>query len=69
MVHLSQKDSGAFFTPDSVVSALVSWATKKPTNRMLDLSCGDGRFLAAHRNSVGIEQDAISAAAAMAHAP
>ena len=69
MMRLSQKDSGAFFTPDPVVSALVSWATNKPTDRMLDPACGDGRFLAAHRNSVGIEQDAISAATAITHAP
>src|SRR6266851_6562515 len=28
----------------------------RDTDRMLDPSCGDGRFIAEHRNSVGIEQ-------------
>jgi hypothetical protein len=36
---------------------------------MLDPSCGDGRFLAAHRKSVGIEQNEDSAAVAMQRAP
>jgi adenine-specific DNA-methyltransferase len=69
MVRLSQKDSGAYFTPDPVVSTLVRWAVHAPSDRLLDPSCGDGRFLAGHRNSVGIEQDAISAATAMERAP
>jgi adenine-specific DNA-methyltransferase len=69
MAALSQKHSGAYFTPDPVVSALVRWAVNDPTDRMLDPSCGDGRFLAGHRNSVGIEQDARSAATAMERAP
>lgn len=66
---MNQKHSGAYFTPDPVVAALVSWAIDAPSDRMLDPSCGDGRFLAAHRNSVGVEQDAISAAAAVKRAP
>lgn len=69
MAPLGQKHSGAYFTPDPVVAALVRWAVRDPTDRMLDPSCGDGRFLAAHRNSVGIEQGAHSAAAAMERAP
>lgn len=69
MAPLSQKHSGAYFTPDPVVTALVRWAVSNPTDRMLDPSCGDGRFLAGHRNSVGIEQDACSAATAMDRAP
>lgn len=69
MAHLNQKHSGAYFTPDPVVAALVRWAIHSPSDRMLDPSCGDGRFIAAHRNSVGIEQDAISAATAMERAP
>lgn len=36
---------------------------------MLDPSCGDGRFIAGHRNSVGIEQDPRSARQAVANAP
>ena len=69
MTSVSQKHAGAYFTPDSVVTALVRWAVSVPTDRMLDPSCGDGRFLSAHRNSVGIEQDAFSASTAMERAP
>lgn len=69
MTPLSQKHSGAYFTPDPVVTTLVRWAVSDRTDRMLDPSCGDGRFLAAHSNSVGIEQDARSAATAMERAP
>lgn len=60
--HRTQKLSGAYFTPDFVVQSLVSWATRGPTDRLLDPACGDGRFLTAHPNSVGVEQDADSAA-------
>ena len=60
-----QKLSGAYYTPDDVVRSLVSWAVRAPDDRMLDPSCGDGRFLAAHANSVGVEQEAESARAAV----
>jgi len=64
-----QKRSGAYFTPKDVSAALVSWACRKPTDRMLDPSCGDGEFLALHRNSVGIEQNPVSAHRAIERAP
>lgn len=53
----TQKQNGAYYTPDSVVHSLVRWATRRPSDRMLDPACGDGRFLMAHANSVGVEQD------------
>ena len=65
----SPKRSGAFFTPDAVSAALVSWACRAPTDRMLDPSCGDGQFLAQHCNSVGIEQNPVSAHRAIERAP
>lgn len=65
----SQKRSGAYFTPTDVSTALVAWAVGKPSDRMLDPSCGDGQFLAHHRNSVGIEQNPISAHRAIERAP
>lgn len=65
----SQKRSGAYFTPDNVAASLVAWVCRKPSDRMLDPSCGDGRFLAAHANSVGIEQNPVSAHRAIARAP
>ena len=65
----SQKRSGAYFTPTAVSAALVSWACRGPTDRMLDPSCGDGEFLSLHRNSVGIERNPESAHRAIARAP
>lgn len=65
----SQKRSGAYFTPDDVSAALVAWACRKPTDRMIDPSCGDGQFLALHPNSVGIEQNPVSAHRAIERAP
>lgn len=69
IVRLAQKESGAYFTPDRVVAGLVAWAVRDTADRLLDPSCGDGRFIAAHRNSVGIEQDPVSAQIAIARAP
>jgi adenine-specific DNA-methyltransferase len=64
-----QKLSGAFFTPQPLVEALACWAVREATDRLLDPSCGDGRFIAAHEASVGIEQDPQSAQAAIERAP
>ena len=58
MTRLSRKQAGAYYTPDAVVANLVRWAVRKDSDRLLDPSCGDGRFIAAHRNSFGVEQDA-----------
>ncbi|MGF6244232.1 adenine-specific DNA-methyltransferase [Paraburkholderia sp. GAS38] len=69
MIKLTQKESGAYFTPDAVVRTLAGWAVRHSDDRLLDPSCGDGRFLAAHANSVGIEQDPSSAEDAIARAP
>ncbi len=69
MTRLSQKEAGAYYTPDTVVSSLTRWAVRGDTDRLLDPSCGDGRFVAACRNSVGIEQDPSAAAAAAERAP
>jgi adenine-specific DNA-methyltransferase len=67
--RLPPKASGSYFTPHDVAACLVSWVAHQPTDRMLDPSCGDGRFLALHRNAVGIEQDALSARQAIERAP
>jgi adenine-specific DNA-methyltransferase len=64
-----QKASGAYFTPPAVAQALVSWVARESGDRLLDPSCGDGRFLAAHASAVGVEQDPRSAADAMENAP
>ena len=65
----SQKRSGAYFTPDDVSEALVAWACRTPGDRMIDPSCGDGQFLAIHQNSVGVEQNPVSAHLAIERAP
>ena len=67
--RLSRKESGAYYTPDHVVRSLVRWAVRAPTDRMLDPACGDGRFIAAHPNSVGVERDSKAAALAVRRAP
>ena len=65
----SQKEKGAYYTPESVAAKLVRWAVRHDSDRLLDPSCGDGRFVAAHRNSFGVEQDPTAAAMAKARAP
>ena len=65
----ARKHRGGYYTPESVVSSLVRWVVRNADDRLLDPSCGDGRFIAGHRNSVGIEQDADAAGQAVARAP
>jgi adenine-specific DNA-methyltransferase len=65
----SRKEAGAYYTPDPVAASLVQWAVHDDTDRMIDPSCGDGRFIRTHRNSVGIEQDPRAAALSMSVAP
>ncbi len=64
-----RKRSGAFFTPVDVARALGAWVLHRDTDRLIDPACGDGQFLALHRNAVGIEQNPASAQAAIAAAP
>jgi adenine-specific DNA-methyltransferase len=68
-IRTRQKLSGAYFTPDDVAASLVRWAIRGEDDRLLDPSCGDGQFIARHRNAVGIEQDIRSARRAMERAP
>ena len=65
----SQKHSGAYYTPQPVVSNLVRWAVRNKTDRLLDPSCGDGRFIGTHGNTYGVEQDSAAAALAIKRAP
>src|SRR5689334_12651032 len=67
--QLTQKQSGAYYTPDGVVSTLLRWAVRNSEDRLIDPACGDGRFIAGHRNAVGIEQDVRVARVAMERAP
>ena len=65
----AQKQNGAYYTPESVVQTLLSWVIRRKDDRLLDPSCGDGRFIASHPNSVGIEWDSASVRAATLRAP
>jgi adenine-specific DNA-methyltransferase len=69
MRQLSRKESGAYYTPEHVAESLLRWAIRASSDRLLDPSCGDGQFLAGHKNSVGIEQDTAAAQLAMERAP
>lgn len=69
MEPLSRKETGAYYTPTEVAASLVKWAVSKSSDRMLDPSCGDGRFLSFHRLSAGVEQDPEALKAAMVRAP
>ena len=69
MASSDQKALGAFYTPNAVVETVLHWALHCDSDRLLDPSCGDGRFIAKHRNSVGIEQDPQAAKGAMLNAP
>lgn len=64
-----RKDTGAYYTPEAVVSTLIRWVVRADTDRLLDPSCGDGRFVACHPNSVGIERDVRAATTAKRRAP
>ncbi|HEV2099587.1 MAG TPA: N-6 DNA methylase [Stellaceae bacterium] len=64
-----QKRHGVYYTPDAVAASLVKWAIRNETDRLLDPACGDGRFLAYHEKSIGIEQDFQAASLAKERAP
>lgn len=64
-----RKQRGAYYTPDDVSRTLVRWALRRDSDRLLDPSCGDGRFIALHRRCVGVEQNPEAARAAMHRAP
>ncbi len=68
-MHHDAKALGAYFTPEAVADALVRWAVRSPGDLLLDPSCGDGRFVTRHPNSVGVERDPTSVAEASARAP
>jgi len=65
----SCKEVGAYYTPDEIAVSLVRWAVRSHTDRMLDPACGDGRFLALHRRSAGVEQDPEAMTTATSQAP
>ena len=69
MTRTRRKSLGAYYTPPEVAATLVRWAVRRPEDRMLDPACGDGRFLALHRNSTGVDCDDAAISAATEAAP
>src|SRR5208282_5778380 len=69
MVRKTQKERGAYYTPEQVAATLLRWVIRSDTDRLPDPACGDGRFIAGHRCSVGIEPDADAGRVAVARAP
>ena len=69
MTPLQKKNSGSYYTPSDVAHALVRWVVRRPSDRLLDPSCGDGQFLQHHKKSVGVEQSEGAALAAHERAP
>ena len=61
--------NGAYYTPEAVAAMLVRSAVRSPEDRLLDPSCGDGRFLAHHGKSVGVERDRQAACVAARRVP
>ena len=64
-----RKARGAYYTPPETAAALVRWAVRSPDEHLLDPSCGDGRFLALHPRSTGVDCDASAVSAATEAAP
>lgn len=64
-----RKTLGSFYTPEHVAETLVNWVVRSPNDRLLDPSCGDGRFLASHRNVVGVDLDPAAIAAVVKGLP
>lgn len=69
MQEFERKSAGAYYTPEMVAVSLVGWVVRNETDHMLDPSCGDGRFIMQHSNSVGIERDGRAAQIAKQRAP
>lgn len=44
---LLRKERGAFFTPPDLARFIAEWAIRRPSDRVLEPSCGDAVFLAA----------------------
>ena len=69
MTRTHRKSLGAYYTPPEVAATLVRWAVRRPEERLLDPACGDGRFLARHPNSTGVDCDDAAISAATEAAP
>lgn len=69
MTSRSRKEAGGYYTPERIAATLVRWVVRDETDRLLDPSCGDGRFICRHRTSFGVEREAAAASLARERAP
>lgn len=60
---LTRKELGSYYTPKDVARMLVNWTMRAPDDKLLDPSCGDGRFLETLPNSTGVDCDPSALAA------
>lgn len=65
----NRKRLGQVFTPEEIARTLVEWVIERENDRLLDPACGDGRFVACHHASVGVEVDKVGAEIAHRRAP
>lgn len=63
-----RKALGAFYSPGTLVEALVAWALRQPDQAVLDPSCGDGVFLEAAAERLRVLGATPRQAAALLHA-
>jgi tRNA1(Val) A37 N6-methylase TrmN6 len=69
MQRSAAKLIGQFYSPQEVATTLVNWLQIKDGESLLDPSCGDGRFISQHNQSVGVDSNVISCAEARSRAP
>jgi adenine-specific DNA-methyltransferase len=69
MTRSAAKLIGQYYSPKDVASTLMRWLNLRSDERFLDPSCGDGRFVVHHHNSVGIDISEDSCREARARAP
>src|ERR1700733_832296 len=64
-----RKVLGAYYTPEAVAETLCRWTVKDGDEFLLDPACGDGRFIAQHQNSIGVDQNLDAVGEASERAP
>ena len=69
LTERATKERGGYYTPRAIAAHLVQWAARKDTDLLLDPSCGDGRFIACHPKSIGVERNPEAAREAKQQAP
>ncbi len=69
MSRSAAKLIGQFYSPEQVAATLVNWLRLDDRESLLDPSCGDGRFISYHRNSVGVDNSSVACQEARTRVP